>query len=103
MNVLGKIQKSTKFFRSNRKEIMKIDKYDNKKVASTSYQITFIYNVRFMTTSSSNFVDNLTERIQKILCKVDDCFLEHESVKDNLQIKNSHLAIKVIQTKLMKN
>ena len=51
MNVLGKIQKSTKFFRSNRKEIMKIDKYDNKKVASTSYQITFIYNVRFMTTS----------------------------------------------------
>ena len=78
MIVLGKIQKITKFFRSNRKEIMKTDKYD------TSYQIKFIYNVRFMTTSLSNFVDNLTEGIQNFICKVDDCFLEHESVKDNL-------------------
>ena len=84
MIVLGKIQKITKFFRSNRKEIMKTDKYDNKKVATTSYQIKFIYNVRFMTTSLSNFVDNLTEGIQNLICKVDDCFLEHESVKDNL-------------------
>ena len=37
-----------------------------------------------MTTSLSNFVDNLTEGIQNFICKVDDCFLEHESVKDNL-------------------
>ena len=37
-----------------------------------------------MTTSLSNLVDNLTERIHKIKCKYCDCFLEYESVKDNL-------------------
>ena len=37
-----------------------------------------------MATSSSHLVDNLTERIHKIKCKDCDCFLEYESVKDNL-------------------
>ena len=37
-----------------------------------------------MATSLSNSVDNLTEVIQKIKCKDRDCFLEYESVKDNL-------------------
>ena len=32
----------------------------------------------------SNLVDNLTEGIHKIKCKDCDCFLEYESVKDNL-------------------
>ena len=37
-----------------------------------------------MTSSLSNLVDNLAEKIYKIKCKVCDCFLEYESVKDNL-------------------
>ena len=37
-----------------------------------------------MATSLSNLVDNLTEIIRKIICKDCDCFLEYESVKDNL-------------------
>ena len=37
-----------------------------------------------MATSLSNLVDNLTNGIHKIKCKDCDCFLEHESVKDNL-------------------
>ena len=37
-----------------------------------------------MASSLSNLVDNLTERIHKIKCKNCDCFLENESVKDNL-------------------
>ena len=37
-----------------------------------------------MTTSLSNLVDNLREGIHKIKCKDCDCFLEYESVKDNL-------------------
>ena len=32
----------------------------------------------------ANLVDNLTEGIHKIKCKDCDCFLEYESVKDNL-------------------
>ena len=37
-----------------------------------------------MTASLSNPVDNLTEGIRKIKCKGCDCFLEYESVKENL-------------------
>ena len=44
----------------------------------------FIDSARFMATSLSNLVDNLTEGIHKIKCKDSDCFLEYESVKDNL-------------------
>ena len=37
-----------------------------------------------MATSLSNFFDNFTKEIHKIKCKDCDCFLEYESVKDNL-------------------
>ena len=37
-----------------------------------------------METSLSNLVNNLTKGIYKIKCKDCDCFLEFESVKDNL-------------------
>ena len=37
-----------------------------------------------MTTSLSNLVNNHTEGIHKIKCKHCTCFLEYESVKDNL-------------------
>ena len=44
----------------------------------------FIDSARFMETSLQNLVDNLTEEIHKIKCKDCDCFLEYESIKDNL-------------------
>ena len=37
-----------------------------------------------MASSLSNPVDNLTEGIYQIKCKDCDCFLEYESIKDNL-------------------
>ena len=37
-----------------------------------------------MASSLSNLVDNLAEGIHKIKCKNCNCFLEFESVKDNL-------------------
>ena len=39
-----------------------------------------------MTTSLSNLVDNHAKVIHEIKCKDCDCFIEHESVKDNLII-----------------
>ena len=49
-----------------------------------SYKIKFIDSTRFMASSLSNLVDNLAEGIHKIKCKDCDCFVEYESVKDNL-------------------
>ena len=80
----GKLIKVQNFFLSNRKEVIKIDKDGNESVVTISYKIKFIDSARFMATSSSHLVDNLTERIHKIKCKDCDCFLEYESVKDNL-------------------
>ena len=40
-----------------------------------------------MASSLSNLVNNLTEEIHKTKCKDCDCFLEYESVKDNLMKK----------------
>ena len=64
--------------------------------------IKFIDSARFMATSLSDLVDNVTEEICKIKCEDCDCFLEYERVK-NILIKYVYLAIKIIQTKLMRN
>ena len=54
------------------------------KVLSLSHKIKFIDSARFMVTSLSNIVDNLTEGIHKIKCKDCNCFPEYESVDSNL-------------------
>ena len=66
------------------KEVIEIDEDGNGRVVTISYQIKFIDSARFMATSLSSLVDNLTEIVHKIKCKGCDCFLEYESVKDNL-------------------
>ena len=66
------------------KELTEINKGDYESVVTISYEIKFIDTSRFMATSLSNLVDNLTERIRKTKCKGFDCFLEYESVKVNL-------------------
>ena len=55
-----------------------------KSVATISYKIKLIDSARFISSSLSNLVDNLAEGIHKIKCKDCGCFLEYESVKDNL-------------------
>ena len=59
--------------------MIKIDKDGNKSVI----KMKFIDSLRFMATSLSNLVHNLTEGIHKMKCKDCDCFHEYESVKDN--------------------
>ena len=79
------------------KEVPNIDKVVMKVLSLN------IVSAKFMTSSLSNLVDNVAEGICKIKCKDCDRFLEHESVKDNLIKYNAYLAIKVIQSSLMKN
>ena len=65
-------------------EIKKADKDGNESVVTISYKIKFTDCARFMASSLLDLVDNLPEEIHKIKCKDYDCFLEYESVKDNL-------------------
>ena len=67
-----------------KKEIKKISKDGNEIVTTISYKIKFINSSRFIASSLSNLVDNLSEWIRKIKYKDCDCFLEYKSVKDNL-------------------
>ena len=66
------------------KEVTKIDKDGHENFVTIYYKIKFIDTARFMATSLSNLVDDLTERIYKVKCKDCDYFLEYESVKDDL-------------------
>ena len=51
-----------------KKEIIKKDKYGNGKVTKISYKIKFIDSCRFMSTSLSNLVSNLSEGIHNDIC-----------------------------------
>ena len=64
-------------FHSNKKKVAKIDKDRNESVVTTSYKINFIDSARFMATSLSRLVDNLTEGIYKVKCKDCDYFLQY--------------------------
>ena len=66
------------------KAVTKIDKDGTESVVTVSYKIRFIDSARFMATSLSNRVDNLTEDSYKVIYKGWDCFLEYQSVKNNL-------------------
>ena len=76
-------EKYKTFFVPAEKEVTKIDKDGNESVVIISYKIRFVNSARFMATSLSNLVYNLTEGNHKIKCKDRDCFLEYESVKVN--------------------
>ena len=80
----GNTERHKTFFIPIEKEVANIDKGGNESVVTISYKIKFIDGARFMASTLSNLVDNLTERIHKIKCKNCDCFLEYETVNDNL-------------------
>ena len=66
------------------KEVTNIDINGKENVVFISFKIKFIDSARFVVSSLSHLVDNLAEGIHKVKWKDCDCFLEYESVKDNL-------------------
>ena len=96
LNILRKTEMYKTFSVSIEREVIKIDKYGNESVATISYKTKVIDSAKLMATSLSNLVENLTEGIHKIKCKDCDCFLEYESVNENLIKINIYLAIKTI-------
>ena len=68
-----------------KKEITKTNKDGNESGNEIiSDEIKFIDSARFMASSLSNLVGNLTEEIHTTKCKDCDCFFEYERVKDIL-------------------
>ena len=70
----GKHRKVQTFFVPIEKKVVNIDKDGNESVVTISYKIRFIDSAKFMTSSLSNLVDNLTEGIHKTKCKDCDSF-----------------------------
>ena len=73
---LGKnTEKHKNFSAPIQKEVTNIDKDGNESVVTISYRLKFIVKARFMVTSLSNLVDNLTDGIHITKCKDCDWFL----------------------------
>ena len=82
------------------KEVTRIDKNGEEITKNISYIFEFIDNPRFMASSLSNLLNNLSEGIYRIKCKFRhnnkkceicgikykhcDCFLEYKNLKDSL-------------------
>ena len=79
-----KIQKNILVFRyQSRKKLKKKDKDCNDKIIKISYKIKFIDRFRFISTSLSKLVDNLSEGLHSDKCKGCKLHFDYMSIKDN--------------------
>ena len=69
------------------REITKIDKDGNDKITKTSYKIKFIDSFRFMSSSLSSLIDNLSEGVHSDNCTDCKLCLDYMSIKDNHLIR----------------
>ena len=65
-----------------KKEITKKDKNANDKITKISYKIKFIDSYRFMSTSLSNLVSNLSEGLHNDRCIDRKSYLDYMTTKD---------------------
>ena len=65
-----------------KKEITKKDTYGNDKATKISYKINFIDRCRFMSTSLSNLVSNLSEGLHNDTCTDCKSCLDYMTIKD---------------------
>ena len=65
-----------------KKEITETDKDGNDKIIKISYKIKFIDSLRFMSSSLSNFVDNLSEGLLSDECTDCKSCLDYMTTKD---------------------
>ena len=68
-----------------KKEIAKKDKDGNYKTTKISYKIKFIDSYKFMSTSLSNLVNNLSDRVHNDKCTDCKSYLDYMTTKDEQQ------------------
>ena len=66
-----------------KKEITKKDENGNDKIIKISYKIKFIDSYRFISTSLSKLVDNLSEGLHNDECKDCKSYFDYVTIKDN--------------------
>ena len=71
-----------------KKEITKKDKNGNDKITKISYKIKFIDSCRFMSTSLSNLVSNLSKGLHNDKCTDCKSYLDYMNTKDEQLIFN---------------
>ena len=76
-----------------KKEITKKDKNGNDKITKISYKIKFIDSYRFMSTSLSNLVSNLSEGLHNDRC------INFRSCLDYMTTKNEQLIFRCFRCK----
>ena len=81
-----------------KKEITKKDKNGNDKITKISYKIKFIDSYRFMSTSLSNLVSNLSEGLHNDRCIDCKSCLDYMAIKDE-QLFLGDLGVKRIMKK----
>ena len=92
MSCLGENTEKYKTFSNPiEKEVTGINKGGNESVVTISYKAKFIDSARFMATSLSNLVNNLTEEIHKIKfnnCKCESNFIKYKCLSCNKDYSN---------------
>ena len=76
------------------KEVTTINKNGEEIIKNISYRFQFIDSARFMASSLSNLVNNLSERIHKIKCKYENNDINVKLVKLNINIATVFLNTK---------
>ena len=85
-----------------KKEITKKDKNGNDKIRKISYKIKFISSSRFMSTSLSNLVSNLSEGLHNDMCIDCKSCLDYMITKDKQLIFSSFRCKKNYEKKINK-
>ena len=89
----GNTEKYITFSVPIKKEITKKDKNGNGKITKTSYRIKFIDSYRFMSTSLSNLVSNLSEGLHN------DSGIDCKSCLDYMTTKDKQLIFRCFRCK----
>ena len=104
MNVWGEnTEKYITFSVPIKKEIAKKDKNRNDDITKISYKINFIDSCRFMSTSLSNLVSNLSEGLHNVSCIDCKSCLDYMTTKDEQLIFRCFRCKKNYEKKLIKN